>query len=599
MTLTIICWVTLMPSLAYSLTAFNCTTHTNIQHWGLPSDNDCQYKFLGLSKQSSSVGTLLQFPVSKTFQVKYCEIIVYTKQRYCNWEKFPDDNIKTPVQLIPEPIQLTRSQCLALHNKGTLELNGTKVTGTLGSVDITIKNTIDDSTGMCHDSQTPFKTRQYNTLIRHATITVYYSSRGLISYITEGNDILQKIPGTSQSYSNLLGIYILGNNTSYDCPWTTLYNGTLETYTNYDNKTIVTIPSLSSAFSINTSEVICNRLVEVADDDSSFIIYNSKYEDPLVTFSFEGRYSSLLQSALKYTDYTHLTTINSSLSTIITNQCNMEAMIRKEIFLDARLSPHSVGLKLFGELGWLCIPAGQALTLKPCEPVNVKIQALDHCTTSIPVIIEHTNQSSYMDPITRILSHHTYKIDCSDLSNPYFMIRDKWYKLTPFLTTIDPPTLYYSHLIKTSVTMPFNKIGLYSTEIIQNMDSKPNHLTKLEEIKYKINYNHDSGLIPSNNMHQYQSSSWVDDILHPFSSLTFISTHIWNLCQTLAIIMIIINIFKIRQQIKTTQASSIVTPMTNITIEQPDTSNNGQVDPMLKPLLLKQYAEQLGLVSQK
>ena len=101
-----------------------------------------------------------------------------------------------------------------------------------------------------------------------------------------------------------------------------------------------------------------------------------------------------------------------------------------------------VGYRLSGKKGIVINIAGISLQVQKCDNVEARLRAEEKYSLDIPVTILGTNKTSYMDPVTHIMRETTSQLPCDDTQNPYFKVRDQWYRLTPSLKIIpDPPRL--------------------------------------------------------------------------------------------------------------------------------------------------------------
>ena len=81
-----------------------------------------------------------------------------------------------------------------------------------------------------------------------------------------------------------------------------------------------------------------------------------------------------------------------------------------------------------------------------------------------------TNKTSYMDSVTHVMRETTSQLPCDDTQNPYFQVRDQWYRLTPSLQIIPDLPRLPSDLRKVIEAQPTVIKGFYPEELTRRMD---------------------------------------------------------------------------------------------------------------------------------
>ena len=226
------------------------------------------------------------------------------------------------------------------------------------------------------------------------------------------------------------------------CPWEKIYSGVYDEYKTSINKTLAVFTELGITVQVAGKRRVCGVLVSESSDSQIFI---SLEEHPV---DFEnnplqyGSWTTLILSASQFVETKNNLLLNNISSTISFNQCILEQKIQRDIVFGAKTDPEMVAYRLSGKKGFVINIAGIALQVQRCEIVEARLRAEEKCNLDITVPILGTNKTSYMDPVTHVMRETTSQLPCDDTQNPYFQIREQWYRLTPSLQIIpDPPRL--------------------------------------------------------------------------------------------------------------------------------------------------------------
>ncbi|CAH0384667.1 unnamed protein product [Bemisia tabaci] len=90
-----------------------------------------------------------------------------------------------------------------------------------------------------------------------------------------------------------------------------------------------------------------------------------------------------------------------------------------------------------GGPGWTAISMGEVCYLIQCKAVPVDLRPETTCYNEIPV--SYKNESMFLSPRTRILTHKGTEIDCSNQLPVKFHIDDQWYAFVPRVQTANAP----------------------------------------------------------------------------------------------------------------------------------------------------------------
>nr|WPV62315.1 MAG: putative glycoprotein [Wufeng shrew peropuvirus 1] len=258
---------------------------------------------------------------------------------------------------------------------------------------------------------------------------------------------------------------------SNPCTLEEIYSGPAEYLVTSLNATFLIVDSISTGLQLGEPTVLCGVPVSKTSS-ASIIVANQTVPGKTIRQRLTSvHWSAYVHSVVQY-EAIHLTKQMSSADQVLSsNVCELERMIYTDILFGAGTDPERTGLRLMGQRGWSVRTAGAGIHVYRCEPVALKVYPQLSCFSRVPV--QRANQSSleFMDPSTLSLYSTAVNISCQDPQNPFFKIRDSWYKLSPDLHQVPPPVSLPSRmsLLNTLELTPLK--GLYPQDVLTQSEN--------------------------------------------------------------------------------------------------------------------------------
>ena len=305
------------------------------------------------------------------------------------------------------------------------------------------------------------------------------------------------------------------------------------------NKTLAVFTELGITVQVAGKRRVCGVLVSESSDSQIFISLEEHPVDFETNPLQYGSWTTLILSASQFLETKNNLLLNNIRATISFNQCILEQKIQRDIVFGAKTEPEMVAYRQSGKKGFVINIAGIALQVQRCDIVESRLRAEEKCSLDIPVTILGTNKTSYMDPVTHVMRETTSQLPCDDTQNPYFQVRDQWYRLTPSLQIIPDPPRLPSDLRKVIEAQPTVIKGLYPEQLTRRMDSGWYFSNRRRNAHNKI-----FNMIDPTIGHQESSAGGYHHLLRQEGSkknlFGLISISVWNIVNSVGILVLFV-----------------------------------------------------------
>lgn len=346
-----------------------------------------------------------------------------------------------------------------------------------------------DEKGFCkhYSSSGTFTTIAYQ--LSAAEMTIQYTIQGKPQVMAVwGEEVVDQID-IHHYYLRDGSLIIVNTSMAHDCQLELVYNGPVDLLRTQSNQTFVSIESISTGLVLGEKQTVCDLVVTSTSASSLFVTTDTVPVSLMSTKLSSIHWSTYIQSIVQY-EALHLTRHMSSTNHVITsNLCELEKMAYNSLLIGAKTDPDATAIRLIGRPGWSVRVAGAATLIYKCVPVQLKIVPQYNCTTRVPVQMINSSQIVFMDPSTYTLHLNTTTISCSDPLNPFFKIRNTWYKLTPDLHQVPTPLVLPSRLELLNQTAIPIITGLYPHELLLEAEQQHWYQESIDHIQVKV-FNH-------------------------------------------------------------------------------------------------------------
>lgn len=328
-----------------------------------------------------------------------------------------------------------------------------------------------DSNGYCITSRKNLKFYEVKVSVSKTKVRIILDTKGNITRTTcFDEDVLRNLD-SNDGYLHDGSFVQWESSPDSGCPWELVHTGAMQVYDRGTNKTAGIFDELGIGLMLSDKTELCNLTVETTTDKYLYVLQGKHPIKNSLNPTQYASWSSLVQSAVRYLEVKHVNMFNGLSSTIILNQCLLEEDLRREIILrEPGDDPERVGYRLTGKKGMVVTVSGALVTLLKCNPIEVSLRTVDHCTVDVPVRMVSSNQSLFMDPFSFVLKNTSSKLDCQDPHNPYFVIRGRHYRLTPTLQPMPEPEILPTDLRSLTFHDINEMSGLYPQEIVKQSE---------------------------------------------------------------------------------------------------------------------------------
>lgn len=316
--------------------------------------------------------------------------------------------------------------------------------------------------------------------VRGVTAQVHYTQKGEPSHVSVWGERVGLV-SVRNTASLKDGSVVVGTEDLVPrCELELIYSGPGEYVLTKENQLFLVVDSIATGLLIGGKSEVCGVPVSTTSANS-VLVTNQTVPGKTVRKKLETvHWSAYIQSIVQY-EALHLTKQMAGSDTVLSaNQCELERMVYSNILFGAKTDPDHTGLRIMGEPGWSVRIAGAAVHIFKCSPVPLRVAPQASCYSRIPVATSNTSIIKFLDPSSYSLYSNSTSLDCSDPQNPFFRIRDSWYKLTPDLHQVPPPLPLPSRLELLNATQLTPLGGLYPHEVLAEAEEKMGYAEKVD-----------------------------------------------------------------------------------------------------------------------
>ena len=458
-------------SVVQSFPVYDCSKPRTLGIYKLETISTCDTLLDSHTVKEEKTGTLLQMPTYYRRKAYSLSTLALKQHIYCTYFRNVIKSITTQNYIDFTPIKLTRTQARSAVSDKVISL-GAAQRNLVPGFDQTLIDSADiDEKGFCKSYSTTIEVWVYRIRLSEVEMDVEVGVDGrTLSVNVFGERVLEK--STKGDGYLRDGTFISWDpETLRRCPWEKIYSGVYDEYKTSINKTLAVFTDLGITVQVAGKKRVCGVLVSESSDSQIFISLEEHPVDFETNPLQYGSWTTLILSASQFVETKNNLLLNNISSTISFNQCILEQKIQRDIVFGAKTEPEMVAYRLSGKKGFVINIAGITLQVQRCDIVEARLRAEEKCNLDIPVTILASNKTSYMDPVTHVMRETTSQLPCDDTQNPYFQIRNQWYRLTPSLQIIPDPPPLPSDLRKVIEAQPTVIKGLYPEELTRRMDS--------------------------------------------------------------------------------------------------------------------------------
>nr|WET19886.1 MAG: glycoprotein [Freshwater turtle neural virus 1] len=398
----------------------------------------------------------------------------------------------TPHGFSEDLVQILPSDCNRIHETKTfvyahVTVVGLKVNSTISRPIVLAGGVY--SGGVCKGGVYTDTHGTYSDVVVQATLKIgLYEQLGLIRV---GDDTITiPITGLSCKYKTGscmddergLATWSTANTEDHECGKYTidiLYQGEATVSTNTRDKRrllIVERQAKTFAFTLGAKEYLCGREVTSTEHGRIFVAFISDRQTPwsnlpsITTRNID--LSAYIGSKFLYVTQSIEKNVEALAEEMFHRDCLTRRLTLENRLVLSRLAPDHVGQLVNGK-GHFGRVLGEVLHIIQCVPVPVALRYTDKCYQEIPIL--HNNKSSFLTPVTHLLTRIGTVTPCKTLLSPQFKINGQWYSRTPELVKIAAPQKLTpnSHTEWTYTPLVHAGAGgLYSLEQIQNLQAE-------------------------------------------------------------------------------------------------------------------------------
>lgn len=458
-----------------SFAAYDCSSPTSLGLFTIDT-HTCDDQFQEQeTKEVNKVGTLVQVPKYLAKTGKILSVSKKTLSLYCSY--FRLSTLKLDALSLSDfyPHKISAPHARLALSTMQLRLSYVDVT-LLMNEEITILDTdMADVEGYCKVGRTDFSVNVYRISLQEIVLKFHLNSRGEVEIITAFGETLNNASPVGDGYLED-GEFVSWNPSDIlACTFEKVYAGHYQVITDVRNKSLALFSELGVGLGLKNVANLCNTNALATNNEYLYILEGTHNITNSLKPTAYASWSSLVLSAANYLEGKHMKVFKNTTNEIIYNICKLEDTIRKDIVYGAKTEPAMVAYRLTGIKGTIVSVAGAVIQVLKCKPMQVKLRNEDHCFVDIPIEEIESNSTRkrlFMDPVTNVVTISTSRLPCNDPTNPFFVIRSKFYKRTPSLQNFPRPETLPSNL-RNVVTKEFQIIrGLYSHELVAKAETQ-------------------------------------------------------------------------------------------------------------------------------
>ena len=461
--------VLILLGICKAFPVYDCGQAKIIQTYRRDINSDCKQNIVHADKLTEMEGTIVQIPFQYKIPAQTLTVRRRSKEIYCNiW----GNNINKIIADNYAPFKNTiLSAAIAKHSINIRRLQLQHVTIDLeeDATEIIIDSTDIDEHGFCKNRRETITLDIYEVSLKRSEVSIELKSDGGIIAYKLYEDYIS-IEDTDCGYL-LDGTFVLFNPRDIrHCPMEILHSGVMNTFSQHTKNYLIDTES-GFSFEIKKKTKLCRLQVETTNDKRIYIIPGIHEKENTTLYApSDASWRTFILSAAQFVSVQTTKNLNSLKHAVLTAECIILDQLTERLIQDAAIEPSEVAFKLTGIKGTTVITAGTAVHIASCKPMEAKLRAVEKCTTEIPIHIVDTNTSAYMDARTYNIFDSSTTIPCTDISVPIFHIRDKWYKMTPYIHEIQMINKLFPKQIKMDDFNVTTIKGLYSHEMTDKIE---------------------------------------------------------------------------------------------------------------------------------
>jgi len=483
--LTVLLTVTLFYTHTTAFTVFDCQHTQTIKTYARLYQQTCSDSLKPSDRISRTEATVLQVPFSYKIPAKTLTVAVKTESFYCSYWRNNIQKIKSQNYVGFENRILPAAVGKHAIATRTLQLKNTEVELTLGTKRTVIDSQSVDQNHFCINYQTHFEIDIYEISYNTAEVTVELDHRGAVTRYKLFDDTIS-IEDLESGYLRDGTFIKFDDRDIRDCPLDILHSGVMTRYKNTQSESgSEYIVDTESGFGFQTRSniILCGFSMTATNDKRVYIlpgvhpISNNTFYTPT-----DVSWRSFILSTSQFISVQSTQNINTLKNALQKQDCILDATVKSILLNSADLHPTNVAYEITGERGMTITLAGAAFHILKCTEREAILRQQANCTTDIPILLTETNTSAFMDADTHTIRFSSTAINCHDMANPIFQIRDVWYQMSPNLHSVES---LYGFRSGTITTPDFNTTtieGLYDSELTDR--NEPSNI--LSEIRHKL-----------------------------------------------------------------------------------------------------------------
>lgn len=465
-------WLLAFLPIISGFTVYDCTTPSTQGTYQLLTLDDCLNKFPITNKETVVSGTLLQMPSVTKIQGTLFEITEVMEKSYCTYYRLRTKLIIPTNYEAYTPSLFPVSIINTWLTTGVITLSKVSIPIAYDT-QLTVTDTDQvDSEGYCKSYKVKIAFTSYRIKIRRVPIQLLLTAEGAPDRMVAFSE---RVTGSPESGLGRLatGAYLKWDPKDIpNCPWESVFSGSYKIAAGPDEAEISLFPSLSAGLVLHKKIHMCNHEVYTTSHHQLYVSRGHVITAPALNTDTSVSWSALIRTAVQYQASVQQTSHSNLTRSIQINQCILEQKMHRETLFSAATSPELVGYRLSGQLGSAIVVAGGAIQVLKCKENNARLHLMTKCYSLVPIQLIPSNETKFMDPVTRVIKSTASKIPCDDLQVPYFEMRGIWYRLMPHQTSSPAPPALPSDMKEFVVHNLGEVKGLYPEETLYREETR-------------------------------------------------------------------------------------------------------------------------------
>lgn len=463
--------IVLLPLVA-SFAVYDCSKSDPSAIYQLARQDTCATRFPITTLEKKTRGTLLQVPQFYTIPGSVVSVSAKTDSVYCTYTRLRTKLMKPDNYLDFEPVAVSSVNMRNWLSTGVVRLNTHVSTFISGKPIIFLQSDKIDSQGYCKTWQETVSVMVFKVVIHKTEIQVTTDYQGKpTGHGVFGEEIFtDSTPGEGKLADHST---VMWDPKDYlDCPWEKVYSGAFTLATDSEVTQVALFESLTAGVVLKDQVTICKAEVYETSEPRLYVSMQHFVNAPSISAKSQASWSALIRTSILHSATKVKIELDTVSKTVEMNQCLLEQKIQRETIYSAETSPELVGFRLTGQQGVAVVVAGGAIQVVKCHAEEAKLDPQPVCYNKVPVRLTASNESVFMDPVTRVVSPSASSLPCTDIQVPYFEIRGGWYRLIPYKTTTPAPRILPSDLVQLHNQTFSAVIGLYPNEVLNQAEQR-------------------------------------------------------------------------------------------------------------------------------